>query len=103
MANDQQSKLATHPEQNEPVLLFRVIRIGDQARVLIDKRGFGFLKRHAMLPLIGSILVDVPFEVQSIHRLIITTMYVLASVRTESSRSISGRVNEAIEIWQDGI
>ena len=56
-------------EKNEPVLLDEMVRIPDDTGELVGKRRFGFLKRDAVLALVGRFLSRVPFKFQMAHEL----------------------------------
>ena len=59
--------LTPYPEQEEAILLIRMLRIGDQDRVLVVEDCLGLFKRNFMFALVRTVLPAVPLEPQSRH------------------------------------
>jgi hypothetical protein len=59
--------LGAQTDEHKPILIVRMLRIGDDSRVLIEERRPGFLKGDAMLPLVGAVLPRIPFEADVGH------------------------------------
>ena len=59
----------------EAVFVIRVLRIGDDSCVVIEKCGFSLVKGNAMLLQILGSFPSVPFERKLRHSYIVTTMY----------------------------
>jgi hypothetical protein len=66
MANNQYAKLRADAQQQESILVFKTIGIKINGCVLIQKSHPRFLERHAMLPLVRSILDFIPYELNQI-------------------------------------
>jgi hypothetical protein len=73
MAHDQQPKAIAEAEQDEALLLFRMIGISDQEGVIIAKHGLRLLEGDTVLPAIGRILASIPLEPQPGHAYIVPT------------------------------
>ena len=67
MANHQHSQQRTETKQDEPILVFGMIGISNQKRMLIHENGRGLLKRDAVLPAVGGVLSLVPLKPQFSH------------------------------------
>jgi hypothetical protein len=66
MANDKQPKIAAQSKQNETILVFRVIRVGDKFRTLINEHGLRLFKTNAVFLGISGGFVIVLFERSSL-------------------------------------
>jgi hypothetical protein len=62
MNDDQTPGRRTHSEEYEALLLLRMFRIMEQARMRIVKNSLGFFKPNSMLDAIALILPFVPIE-----------------------------------------
>lgn len=71
MAHEQESNLAAQPEQDESILVFRVIGVPHEQAIVVRKHGRGFLEPDPMTSLIGRVLLWVPLKNQVVHTLIL--------------------------------
>ena len=71
MADDQAARLKTISKQHEPFFFLRVIRIIDQAGVLIEKNSLRFLEGDAVLHQVGSSLAAIPGKLDIAHSIIL--------------------------------
>ncbi len=62
MADDKEPKRGAQPEKHEPLLVPRVIRIGDQPRTIIEEHGRRLLERDAVLSPVGRGLAFIPLD-----------------------------------------
>ncbi len=69
-----QAKLYAETQKNETVFIVRVFGICDDARIVVEKGGFRFLKGNAVLPQILGRLPSVPFEGDLRHNYIVATL-----------------------------
>lgn len=67
VAHDQNSELKTHPQQDEPVFLLRMVGIEIDHRILVVERRLRLLEGDSVLPSIGQILAGVPDEPKLIY------------------------------------
>jgi hypothetical protein len=67
MAHDQRLGLCTDAEKEESILFIGMVRVMDEQGVLVSEDRLAFLEGNAMLPLIGCVLVFVPYEPQWSH------------------------------------
>ncbi len=67
MADCQQVRLSTHSHQDKALLPCGVVWVNYQASKIVSKNSFGLLKGDAMLPLIDSILADIPCKAYFVH------------------------------------
>lgn len=67
MAHDQRSQGAAESQEDEPILLLGVIRIGDQQGALVKKHGMSFVKGDAVSSTVCRILPVVPLEPDRCH------------------------------------
>jgi hypothetical protein len=61
-------------EENEPVLLFRMIWVSYKTCKLIRKGSFGLLERDVMLLAISGILARIPVKRIMAHNYIVSTL-----------------------------
>ena len=71
MADNRTSGLQTVAQKNETILILGVIGIIDQAGALVQKRGFGLLKRDAVLDQVGFRFAPIPGELDIAHSIIL--------------------------------
>lgn len=59
----------TRSEEDEPIFLFRMIRVSYKPREIIRKGSFGFLKRDIMFLAVRGILMRIPVKGKMSHEL----------------------------------
>jgi hypothetical protein len=67
MADHKKTKAGAKTEQEETVLVHRVVWVVNQQCVVVEEDGLGFRKRNAVALPIQSVLVLVPFEPEVAH------------------------------------
>ena len=74
MAHHQQARMYASAEENEPVLLFRMVWVSYKTCELICKDSFGLLERDVMLLAISGILTRIPAKRIMAHRYLVVTL-----------------------------
>ena len=64
MTYDQASRLKTVTEKHEPLLIFRMIRIIELARVLIQKRGLSLFEGNTVFCEVSALFAAVPTQIR---------------------------------------
>ena len=67
MTYHQRSQRAAEPEEDEPFFVPRVVGVGNQLRVLIEKHRLRLLERNPVLPPVLRVLSVVPLETEPSH------------------------------------
>lgn len=65
--HDQDAKDAAEPEQEEPVLCLRMVRVLQQQRVLVSEDRFSLGEGDTMLAAVGGRLARIPLEPKLTH------------------------------------
>lgn len=73
--DNQEAEATTETEENEAILIFRVIRIVDKASTIIGKGCLGFFEGNAVLSQVLRCLLGIPLNAQVRHLLIVRTAY----------------------------
>jgi hypothetical protein len=60
MADDEATRLRAVSQEQEPVFIFRVIRVIDQAGALVQKNGLCLLECNAMFCMVGLGFMMIP-------------------------------------------
>ena len=68
MTYDQRPQARAESQENEPILVVRVVRIGDQKCLLVQEYRFGLGERHTVLARVCHVLAFVPDELKISHR-----------------------------------
>jgi hypothetical protein len=71
VTNDENPQLETHSQQNETILVRRMIGVEELYRLLIIKSGPSFLKGNTMLLDVSPVLRLIPFKRQLLHQYIV--------------------------------
>ncbi len=79
-------RLKAVAQKHESFLIVRVIRIVDQAGVLVQKHSLGFLKRDAVLGKIQSGLAAIPGKFYIAHGIILAIWSCLNQTRMQPDR-----------------
>lgn len=74
VTNQRHAKRTAEPQQDKSALVFRMVRIINQARLLVEKNRLRLLEGNAMFSQVGCGLAIVPFEFKGAHsRSVVTT------------------------------
>ena len=64
MNDHQRSSRRTHPDEDKPILVVRVFRVIEEARVRIAEGALSFFKPDSMLSPIAPIFLLIPLEAE---------------------------------------
>ena len=67
MADNEVPECAAEAEENESLFAFRVVGVGNQERVLIEKDRLSLFKRNAVLVLVLRVFSVIPLKPQFRH------------------------------------
>jgi len=71
MADDQTARAKAISQQQETILVLGVIRVVDQASVLVQKHGLSLLKGDAVFYKVGPSLARIPGKLYIAHNIIL--------------------------------
>jgi hypothetical protein len=86
MTDEQASRLEAIAQQQEPFFLLRVIRVVDQAGVLVKKNSLRLLEGDALFYLVGLSLAAVPVKRNIAQSIILAISLIGADYRAGSCR-----------------
>ena len=89
VTHDESAQRRAQAEQNETIFVVGMVRVIDEPGMVVQKDRLSFLKRDAVLVLVGSVLPGIPFKPEASHDLQCT--YIVSASNRSSPRVATTR------------